>query len=187
MRINKKYDFINELTPSNKIAICCLAWVTAFAPAIYLNSSSVAFGTLLVLNIWLLSIMLYNSYLAIQSIFFIEVPIKNISAEIDDVGSLEQRKIQLTVRYEYEINSYVFKSYRIRYPFWFVADKPKIYFSKKINSNSINFCYVNPKNHKQAVLIRGFELADIPWFIIYIAFVLACFLTFLIKNEIYFF
>jgi hypothetical protein len=120
-------------------------------------------------------------YYGFTSAKWTKTPIKSISTEIEDVGDLTQKKIQLTVMYEYEFRSKTYKNHKIRYPFWSVTNNKKIALHTEIKSGNVNFCYVNPKKNEQASLLKGFEPSDIPWYAIHLAFIFFCTLIYLIK------
>lgn len=177
-----KRKFIGELTSSDKTFIYCLLWLMAFIPAIYFNSMLLAFSTLGLFNFWILAILLCNMYYGFTSANWTKTSIKSISTEIEDVGDLTQKKIQLTVTYEYEFRSKTYKHHKIRYPFWSVTDKKKVALHNEIKLGNVNFCYVNPKKNDQASLFKGFEPSDIPWYLIYLAFTFFSTIIYLIKS-----
>ncbi|MES2823242.1 MAG: hypothetical protein V4732_06560 [Pseudomonadota bacterium] len=177
-----KRKFIGELTSSDKMFIYCLLWLMAFIPAIYFNSRLLAFTTLGLFNLWILAILLRNMYYGFASVSWTKTPIKTISSDIEDAGDLTQKKIQLTVTYEYDFRFKAFKNHKIRYPFWSVTDNKKIALHTEIKSGNVIFCYVNPKKNHQASLLKGFEPSDIPWYVIYLAFTFFSIIIYLIKT-----
>lgn len=162
---------IGKPTPQDKVAILFLGCVIFLIPCLYFRSENFTFSAIFVIQLVLLLIILSRTYLAFLSSKFISTPINFIHHELENTGTLEQRKIQLTVQYSYSVGDKEYSSFRIRYPFWFVTNKRKLLLAQKIKSGEVINCYVNPRNFKQAVLIKGFEISDIPWYLIYIFFV----------------
>ena len=94
-----KRRFMDKLTPQNKIAIFFLSCVIFLIPSLYFKSQDFTFGSIFTIQIFLLLIFVKNTYFALLSFNFISTPINTIHHELENTGSLEQRKIELTVQY----------------------------------------------------------------------------------------